>query len=140
MSDAFSGDGLLGLWIFHHPFEVLSRALPQVESPTEPEEVDRLRARYRRLSRRGVLAVRVRSVVLVLFYFAAVVTVAGSVGGILGRIAFLEAVYRLAFAVSAGFSILLWFTAAALGRYIGVLENRLLVIGLRLRGPRGEAA
>lgn len=138
MSEGSLRDRLLALWFVRHPFEVLADALPALRDPAHPDEVPRLLARYRRLSRRGVVAVRVRTVLLVLFYFSAVATIVGGVGGIVGRFAFLDAIYRVAFAASAGFSIIFGLSAAVVNRYVGVLQNRLLVVGVRLHGARAR--
>lgn len=127
------------LWFVRHPFEVLARALPSLEDPADADELPRLEATYRRLSRRGVAAARVRAVLLVLFYFSAVATVVGGVGGIVGRFAFLDDLYRIAFAASAGFSLIFGAAATVANRYISVLENRLLVLGVRIHGARLRA-
>lgn len=138
MSDGSLRDRLLALWFVRHPFEVLAEALPALRDPAHPDELPRLMARYRQISRRGVVAVRVRTVLLVLFYFSAVATIVGGVGGVVGRFAFLDSLYRFAFAASAGFSILFGLSAAIVNRYIGVLQNRLLVVGVRLHGARAR--
>jgi hypothetical protein len=133
MSDRSLADRLGILWFVRHPFEVLARSLTELKRPAGPDERPDLEARYRQISRRGTTAVRIRGVVLVLFYFAALVTLVGGVGGVLGRFAFLDALYRTAFAASAGFSALFGIAAAVLGRYIAVLQNRLVVLALRLQ-------
>lgn len=134
MSDGSVADRLGSLWFVRHPFEVLGAALSQFKQPAEPDEVPDLEARYRQVTRRGKVAVRVRSVVLALFYFSVLVALVGGVGGVIGRFRFLSAVYTLAFALSAGFSALFGVAAVVLGRYIAVLQNRLVVLAVRIHG------
>lgn len=128
---------LFDAWFARHPFEVLRHGLDAVGGEPDPEAVPRLERRYRRIVRRGTVAVRVRSVALALFYLAAIASVAGGIGGLLGRFPLVGDVFSLALATSAAFSVVFGLTAAALNRYIGVLGNRLLLLAFRLQGARG---
>lgn len=127
------------LWLVRHPFEVLGRSLHRVRDPADPDELPQLQTRYRSIARRGLVAVRVRTVLLVLFYFSAIVAVVGGVGGIVGRFAFLDTLYQTTFALSAGFSLLFGAGASIINRYIGVLQNRLVILAVRIHGARGRA-
>lgn len=137
MSHRSLPDRFGSLWFVRHPFEVLGGSLAEIKRPADPDEVPDLEARYRQITRRGTLAVRVRSVVLVLFYFSATVTLVGGVGGVIGRFVFLDALYRLVFAASAGFSVVFGISAVLLGRYIAVLQSRLVVLALRISDAAG---
>lgn len=140
MSDGSLLDRVRSVWLFTHPFHVLQEGLPELREVPDGADRGDLVARYRRIARRGEVALRFRALFLVLFYFAAIATVVGGVGGVMGEFAFLEALYRTVLALSAGFSILFWTAAAIVGRYVGVLQSRLVLLGIRIHGGQAGAA